>query len=109
MSDPQTPRYGHAPVPMKLIANKDDVDNVGEFAWADVDGQRYIMVALPRPRKGVPDDRILNFLPVVRGPNTPGRSWGWDGNEDAPTLTPSIHAIGHWHGWIRAGMLVEAR
>lgn len=66
------------------------------------------MVALPRPRDGVPDDRILNFLPVVSGPNVSGKAWGWDGNEDMPTITPSIHAIGHWHGWVRAGMLVEA-
>lgn len=23
------------------------------------------------------------------------------------TLTPSIHAVGHWHGWLRNGMLVS--
>jgi hypothetical protein len=108
MSGPITPCYDHVPIQMKRVADKDDVDSVGEFAWADEDGKRYIMVALPRPRADVPDDYIMNFLPVVQGANVPGAGWGWDSNEDRPTLTPSIHCIGHWHGWIRAGMLVEA-
>lgn len=38
--------------------------------------------------------------------------WTWDGNRDAPTLTPSIrirdHARGEWHGWMREGKLVSA-
>lgn len=36
-----------------------------------------------------------------------GASWEWDGNEEAPTLTPSVHQIGHWHGFIRAGRMVS--
>jgi hypothetical protein len=32
-------------------------------------------------------------------------SWEWDGNEDAPTLTPSIHTHGVWHGYAKAGVL----
>jgi len=31
-------------------------------------------------------------------------SWEWDGNRDAPTLQPSVHMVGHWHGWLRAGI-----
>lgn len=93
---------------MKRVADKDDLDNVGEFAWGDEGGVRHIMIALPRPRPTAPDDYIMNYLPVALGPNTPGKHWGWDGNEDAPTLTPSVHCIGHWHGWVRGGMLVEA-
>lgn len=30
-------------------------------------------------------------------------SWIWDGNEDMPTLEPSVHHVGHWHGWLRNG------
>jgi hypothetical protein len=36
--------------------------------------------------------------------------WEWDGNADAPTLTPSIrrtHTCG-WHGHLTAGSLVTA-
>lgn len=33
------------------------------------------------------------------------QSWAWDGNESEPTLTPSVHHIGRWHGWIRRGRM----
>ena len=102
-----TPKYGHAPVAMKRVASAGDVDDVGEFAWGNLDGVRHILIALPRPRSGDRDDYIMNYLPVCTGHKV-DKAWLWDGNEDAPTLTPSIHCIGHWHGWVRAGMLVEA-
>jgi hypothetical protein len=44
----------------------------------------------------------------------PAPSWDWDGNVEAPTLTPSVRRIvkrrdtgeqkTHWHGWLRAGV-----
>ena len=34
----------------------------------------------------------------------PSPSWQWDGNREAPTLTPSVHHVGHWHGWLRKGV-----
>lgn len=34
----------------------------------------------------------------------PSPSWEWDGNREAPTLSPSVHHVGHWHGWLRAGI-----
>jgi hypothetical protein len=59
---------------------------------------------------------IYVWLPGASGPDcqqiqrgAPGgsRVWGWDGNEDKPTLTPSILAPGQWHGWLRSGRLVS--
>ena len=39
-----------------------------------------------------------------RGKVTPPRpSWEWDGNEESPTLSPSIHDVGHWHGFLKQG------
>lgn len=35
-------------------------------------------------------------------------SWRWDGDRDRPTLSPSINCIGCWHGYIRAGKIVNA-
>jgi hypothetical protein len=42
-------------------------------------------------------------------------AWQWDGNEDRPTLSPSVdlgavsprdgQRISIWHGWIRAGRM----
>ena len=34
--------------------------------------------------------------------------WQWDGNKEAPTLSPSINVIGVWHGWLKNGTLVDA-
>ncbi len=59
---------------------------------------------------------IYIWLPGTSGPDAiqiqrggPGghRVWGWDGNADKPTLTPSIHARGEWHGFMTAGRLVS--
>jgi hypothetical protein len=37
----------------------------------------------------------------------PSPSWHWDGNRDKPTLTPSVHHVGHWHGYLTAGVWVS--
>ena len=61
-------------------------------------------------------DYIYLWLPGTNGPDaiqiqrgSPGgnRVWGWDGNQEAPTLTPSIHARGQWHGYLRSGRLAS--
>ena len=39
--------------------------------------------------------------PVVDG--SP-QSWDFDGNIQAPTLSPSINHVGCWHGWLTAGV-----
>lgn len=41
--------------------------------------------------------------------------WGWDGNKEAPTLTPSLNCLAEkdgkpaggcgWHGWIKGGVM----
>ncbi len=31
-------------------------------------------------------------------------SWEWNGSTDAPNLIPSVHHVGHWHGWLRDGI-----
>jgi hypothetical protein len=47
-------------------------------------------------------------LPVKIGPWVQGASpcWGWDGNRDAPTLTPSIRRLNgcRYHGHLQAGV-----
>lgn len=35
-------------------------------------------------------------------------TWMWDGNREKPTLSPSIHHVGHWHGFLRGGFFVQA-
>lgn len=43
-------------------------------------------------------------LPLCQGTKDPNR-WLWDGNKEAPTLSPSINVIGRWHGFLRAGKI----
>jgi hypothetical protein len=71
----------------------------GEFAWQINAPSRHLAMMLPC-------GDFAN-LPV----NTPN-GWTWDGNEDAPTLTPSIlcrrHVAGSecgWHGYMTKGEL----
>lgn len=64
-------------------------------------------------------DRGLVILPIytqVNHTNAHGQScWLWDGNKEAPTLSPSILHWGDgkdkpatWHGYLRKGQLVNA-
>lgn len=49
-------------------------------------------------------------LPIRGRAVTPLQQWDWDGNREAPTLSPSIlrsRTCG-WHGYLRAGVLVKA-
>lgn len=32
-----------------------------------------------------------------------GPSWKWNGSTDAATLEPSVHHVGHWHGFLTNG------
>jgi hypothetical protein len=33
--------------------------------------------------------------------------WGWDGNRESPTFTPSINCTACWHGFIEKGRCVN--
>ena len=79
----------------------------GMFTWGHVsdNGIHRLYICLP-------GEKHMGALMCEKGqgrPTPPGSDvgcvWGWDGNEDRPTLTPSIHAPGIWHGWLRAGRL----
>jgi hypothetical protein len=47
------------------------------------------------------------LIRIPYGGATAETKWQWDGNEDAPTITPSINVIGQWHGWMRNGELIS--
>ncbi len=47
---------------------------------------------------------VIYLRPIPPSMNT-NPSWEWDGNETAPTLTPSVHLPGSWHGWFTAGRM----
>lgn len=41
----------------------------------------------------------------VEKPNAWGAVWQWDGNVEAPTITPSVNHVGRCHYFIRAGRI----
>lgn len=105
-----TPRHGHKPVQMRRVAGYDAVEKPGDFYWYNLaNGKRYLFLAEPSTDAEFDAEGFtLIHIPVRQGKNEKGVAWGWDGNEDSPTITPSIHTVGIWHGWVRAGQLVEA-
>ncbi len=56
---------------------------------------------------------------ICNGPKPPSfKVWGWDGNIEKPTLTPSINCLAHgpdgekyagcgWHGFVRSGIFED--
>ena len=55
----------------------------------------------------LPGEQAVTFLPVEPCPEwlNGGVHWEWNGNEEAPTLTPSVDGSeqGGWHGHITDG------
>ena len=61
-------------------------------------------------------EHIYIWMPAHMGPSAirikkgeagGNRVWGWDGNEEKPTLTPSLLNGELWHGHLQAGKLVS--
>lgn len=71
----------------------DDHPHAGD--WFVSEGEIYVIL----PRAG------MACLPLTTHLPHPAARWGYDGNADAPTLSPSIHSPGKWHGFMRAGTL----
>lgn len=65
---------------------------------------RYFTVCLP----GIGIISVpLRPVPQAGRPINGGHGWQWDGDQEKPTLTPSINCVDLWHGWVRAGRLVS--
>ena len=107
-----TLKLGHDPIPMKMVRGEIKgetsvefflMDKPGHFYWDVRGGKRTLVVMIPNnTKRGCVYSRwTIDFK------NSNGDQWSWDGNEAEPTLTPSLHAVGIWHGWVRSGMLVE--
>ncbi len=72
---------------------------VGNWAF-DKDDQTILIV--------MPDGKIAGLpLSLEAGIKFhDGSHWDWDGNREAPTITPSIlDVVTGWHGYMRAGQL----
>lgn len=68
-----------------------DVTQPGDFCFGK-DRRDMFMI--------LPGDTVAARIRLC-GPTHP--FWTWDGNEDKPTLHPSLDLPGVWHGWLQAG------
>lgn len=103
-----TPKYGHDPIPMRRRGADFGGKFLqrGDFYWHrdPSTNHRTLVLAVPHKNK-------LGYLYTewsIDHKNESGAQWSWNGDEDKPTLTPSLHAIGVWHGKVTDGMMVEA-
>jgi len=72
---------------------------VGNWAFSESGGAILIVM---------PDGKIAGLpLTAEAGERLhDGSHWNWDGNREAPTITPSIlDVVTGWHGYMRAGQL----
>lgn len=99
-----TPRQGHTPIRMRQVASSDKLRHRGDFCWQVNELQRRTLVLMIP--SGDADEVYSRW--TINHRNNDGQSWTWDGNLENPTIKPSLHARGIWHGKVTAGFLVEA-
>ena len=89
---------------------------IGDFYWHfDEQNQRSLYFICPS--KTNPKGSDLCVITIAHENNN-GASWSWNGDEDNPTILPSVlfsmvktlepetkEEI--WHGWIKQGKLVD--
>lgn len=76
----------------------------GDYDWL-VDPQRpRVITSLVFVCPGCKLQSVIRVGPV-KEPGT--QQWQWNLNKDTPTLIPSIHHVGCWHGHLTAGRFVS--
>lgn len=88
-------------------ATADECREIGDFVWSEERDCLYIVLpnATGKPALDSKGEAALDAIRVSRGAACGPRVWGWDGNEDAPTLQPSLHWLNNWHGFLQQGVL----
>lgn len=86
----------------------------GTFIWTDIADVRAMLLQVPDPFSGKGKSHIRLYM--HHAPDNwaePGNVCGWDGDEDYPTLNPSVHAkqgnYTVWHGFIVKGEISGKR
>ncbi|AKR57109.1 hypothetical protein XM25_15165 [Devosia sp. H5989] len=89
-----------SPVTARLVSDIDSVRaTAGAFEFY-ADGDRFPAGMIYSCPCGCGATGVLRFRPTP----SPSPSWEWDGNRERPTLSPSVHHVGHWHGFLRNGV-----
>ena len=112
----ETPHHGHPPITMRRHPDGAwrTFSQVGDYCydtWSDDDPSPVLWIATPCSYvSGWGDGTKPNWNPVRWRVGDQGKRrvwWEWNANPDCPTLYPSLHAVGDWHGWVKDGVLYE--
>lgn len=89
------------PVKANRVDCFDDMKNPGDFVWSPWPPSRILAVC--------PCGCGDMFGAAVKAETGGGPVWQWDGNAEAPTLTPSLRRLDgcKWHGFLTAGEFRE--
>jgi hypothetical protein len=79
------------------------LERPGDYTFAEDEATLYVWL----PGMGGPDALQIRRGSALAGTAERGHVWGWNGSVERPTLTPSIHAPGQWHGYLTDGRLVS--
>jgi hypothetical protein len=99
--------YNKQSCEMIRVASAEAVEDgaIGSFFIETFEnGQRVMWHKLPDGNAG-----LLVLRPIVARANESRPSWEWDGNADKPTLKPSVHLPGRWHGWFKNGRMESVK
>lgn len=87
---------------LRRVSGFDAMERAGDFWIAFAAGRNWFHALLPgNSFHGDAEGVAYCSIPIALTPA--GEEWHWDGNYDAPTLSPSVWNHDHWHGFIRAG------
>ena len=101
----KTPKSKHAPITMVLKKEVSDLTEVGDFCWKGTEEKPVLVVMIPDP--GNSRGKVLSRW-TINYKNDCDAMWTWNKDKSKPTLVPSLHAVGVWHGHVRDGKLIEA-
>lgn len=99
----KTPKYGHEPIVMERA--EQPFTKAGQFTFVMSKQGRSIVIAMPLSK----DLKRFNACEwTIDYKNHCDAQWKWNGDKAKPTLKPSLHWVGAWHGFVTAGVLREA-
>lgn len=83
-------------------ASDEKITRVGDYYFRDDEKGVVLVLAIPHAGKFIHSEWTIGHR------NDSNAQWNMLGTREKPTLTPSLHAVGIWHGWVKQGRMIEA-
>lgn len=95
---------------MRKVAGPEQVQKPGNFCIINHStnhDKAWLYVCLPAtPRAMIYECRLFKTSQPTQTPLT-AETWNWDGDDNLPSLHPSIELAGRFHGTITRGILTS--